>query len=84
MKFFNIGYERELTECLNRQKENIRKAVVELMELKNAGFSKSKNLLERLLDINVKGGESLGVEKMVNFVTNFLIAGRDTTSSTMT
>jgi len=83
-RYFGLGYEKELAERLKRHRENIRKVVIPAMSKKSEALSKSSILIERLLDISIKGGEPLGVEPMVDFVTNFLIAGRDTTSSTMT
>jgi len=83
-RLFGLGYEKELTERLKRQKESIRQVVESAISKKSEKLSKSKILMERLLDISIKGGEPLGVETLVDFVTNFLIAGRDTTSSTMT
>jgi len=83
-RLLNVGHEKELAERLKRHKESIRKVVVPAISKKGEVLSKSKILIERLLDITKKGGEPMGVETMVDFVTNFLIAGRDTTSSTMT
>merc|ERR1719317_81028 len=83
-RWLNIGDERELTDRLKRHKLVIREVVVSAVE-KKKGHSNGrvKNLIDRLLDISVKG-KTLTVETMVNFVTNFIIAGRDTTALTMT
>jgi len=83
-RLFGIGTEKELAERIDNHKTIIRNVVVAAIEKKGEEkTNKSKNLIERLLDISVKG-EPLTEELLVDFVSNFLIAGRDTTAVTMT
>jgi len=83
-RWLNIGKERELSDRLKRHKEVIRNVVKAAIENKKAqSDQRAKNLISRLLDISAKG-ERLTVQTMVDFVTNFILAGRDTTALTMT
>jgi len=84
MKWLGIGYEKELAERLNRHKKVIRDVVLTAREKKDMGCkNQAKNLMERLLDISIKG-EPLEIKNIVDFVSNFIIAGRDTTATTLT
>jgi len=84
LRWFGNGSEKELSRLIKTFKTTIREVVLEAIERnKDGSSSKEKNLIERLLDISAKG-KPLNPDQLVDFVSNFIIAGRDTTASTLT
>jgi len=84
LRWLGMGFEKECAKVIKTYKTIIREVVVRAIERKKEGSrSGVKSLIERLLDISAKG-EPLNPEQLIDFVSNFLLAGRDTTASTLT
>jgi len=86
-RFFNIGYERELKWRLKKMRGALLRVISKARETKrdkDTDNSQPHNLLEQLVAICASNGEELDDATLIDFATNFFIAGRDTTAAALT
>jgi len=85
IRWLGIFYEKELQERLRVHKAIIRKYVAVAMKKKPGGSTdKAENLVDLLRGISTKKGKTLDPETLLDFVSNFLLAGRNATATVMT
>uniref|UniRef100_A0A0D9V6V3 Cytochrome P450 n=1 Tax=Leersia perrieri TaxID=77586 RepID=A0A0D9V6V3_9ORYZ len=78
-KFFNMEPEKRMREALTTINGYVKRIVRERRERRKAGLERSDDFLSRFA-----AGSEHSEESLCDVVTNFILAGRDTTSSALT